>query len=50
MLKEAILNISCSQFRLVLSHWRPHYGPGVDSASNRDEYQDYFLGVKTAGA
>ena len=27
-----------------------HYGPGVDSASNRNEYQDYFLGVKAAGA
>jgi hypothetical protein len=27
-----------------------HYGPGVDSASNRKEYQEYFLGVKTAGA
>jgi len=26
------------------------YGPGVDSASNRNEYQEYFLGVKTAGA
>jgi hypothetical protein len=24
---------------------RPHYGPGVDSASNRNEYQEYFLGV-----
>jgi len=23
---------------------RPHYGPGVDSASNRNEYQEYFLG------
>ena len=22
----------------------PHYGPGVDSASNRSEYQEYFLG------
>ena len=35
-------------------HWhksfRPHYGPGVDSASNRNEYQEYFLGVKVAGA
>ena len=29
--------------------FRPHYGPGVDSASNRNEYQEYFLGVK-AGA
>jgi hypothetical protein len=25
-------------------------GPGVDSASNRNEYQKYFLGVKMAGA
>jgi len=24
--------------------------PGVDSASNRNEYQEYFLGVKAAGA
>ena len=25
-----------------------HYGPGVDSASNRSEYQEYLLGVKAA--
>jgi hypothetical protein len=25
------------------------YSVGVDSASNRDEYQEYFLGVKAAG-
>ena len=31
------------------SFW-PHYGPGVDSACNRNEYQVYFLGVKAAGA
>ena len=24
--------------------FRPYYGPGVDSASNRNEYQEYFLG------
>jgi len=29
---------------------RLYYGPGVDSASNRNEYQEYFLGVKVAGA
>ena len=29
---------------------RSHYGPGFDSASNRNEYQVYFLGVKAAGA
>jgi hypothetical protein len=27
-----------------------HYGPGVDSTSNRNEYQEYFLVVKAAGA
>jgi len=27
----------------LTSIW-PHYGPGVDSASNRNEYQEYFLG------
>jgi hypothetical protein len=27
-----------------------HYGPGVDSASKRNEYQEYFLGVKVDGA
>ena len=26
--------------------FRPHYGPGVDSASHRNEYQEYFLGDK----
>jgi len=26
-----------------------HYGPGVESASNRNEYQEYFLGVKAVG-
>ena len=29
---------------------RSHYGPGVDLASNRNEYEEYFLGVKAAGA
>ena len=26
-----------------------HYGPGFDSVSNRNEYQEYFLRVKLAG-
>jgi hypothetical protein len=30
--------------------FRLHYGPGVDLASNRNEYQERFLGVKAAGA
>jgi len=29
---------------------KSHYGPGVDSASNRNEYQGHFLGVKAADA
>ena len=29
----------------IKSFWS-HYGPGVVSASNRNEYQEYFLGVK----
>ena len=33
-----------------IKSFRSHYGPGVDSASNRNEYQEYFLGIKTAGA
>ena len=28
----------------------PHYNPGFDSASNRNEYQECFLGAKAAGA
>jgi hypothetical protein len=36
-------------FSLTLS-FRQHYGPGVDSAFDRNEYQEYFLGVKAAGA
>ena len=35
---------------LLTQSFRSHYGFGVDSASNRNEYQEYFLGVKTAGA
>ena len=30
--------------------FRSHYGPGGDSVSNTNEYQEHFLGVKTAGA
>jgi hypothetical protein len=35
-------------FSLTFS-FRPHYLPGVDSASNWNKYQEYFLGVKAAG-
>jgi len=33
-----------------IKSFRSHYGPGVDSASYRNEYQEHFLGVKAAGA
>ena len=39
-----------SGFFIDIKSFRPHYGPGVDSASNRNEYQEYFLRVKAAGA
>ena len=32
-------------FSLTL-FFRPHYGPEIDSTSNRNEYQEYFLGGK----
>ena len=38
-----------SGFFIDIKYFRSHYGPGVDSASNRNEYQEYFLGVKVAG-
>ena len=39
-----------SGFFIDIKSFRSHYGPGVDSASNRNEFQEYFLGVNTAGA
>ena len=39
-----------SGFFIDIKSFRSHYDPGVDSASNRNEYREYFLGVKTAGA
>ena len=38
------------EFFINIKSFRSHYGPGVDPASNRNEYQKYFLGVKAAGA
>ena len=39
-----------SGFFLDIKTFRLHYDHGVDSASNINEYQEYFLGVKAAGA
>ena len=38
-----------SGFFIDIKSFRSHYDPGVDSASNRNEYQEHFLGVKAAG-
>jgi hypothetical protein len=38
------------EFFIDKKSFRLHYGPGVYSASNGNEYQEYFLGVKAAGA
>ena len=32
-----------------IKSFRSHYSTGVDSASNRNEYQEDFLGVNAAG-
>jgi len=37
------------EFFIGIKSFRSHYGPGVDSASNRNKYQEYFLGVKAVG-
>ena len=39
-----------SGFFIDIKSFRSHYDPRVDSASNRNEYQEHFLGVKAAGA
>jgi len=31
---------------LLIKSFRPHHGSGIDSASTRNEYQEYFLGSK----
>jgi len=37
-------------FFIDIKSFGSHYGPGVDSASNRNEYQEHFLEVKATGA
>ena len=58
VLAQCVLQIRRSLFRsqlvsleffIDIKSFRSHYGSGVDSASNRNEYQEYFLGVKAAG-
>ena len=36
----------CHWIFSLTQSFRPHWGPGVDLASNRNEYQEHFLGGK----
>jgi hypothetical protein len=36
----------CQWIFSLTKSFRPHYGPGIDSTSNRNEYQEYFLRCK----
>ena len=40
----------CKWIFIDIKSFRSQYGPGVDSVSNRNEYQEHFLGVMAAGA
>jgi len=46
---EGSIPAGVSGFFIDIKSFRSHYGSGVESASNRNEYQ-YFLGVKATGA
>jgi len=45
-----LIPASVSGFFIDIKFFRSHCGPGVGSASNRNEYQEHFLGVKAADA
>jgi len=47
---EGSIPASVSVFFIDMKSLRSPYGLEVDSASNRNEYQEHFLGVKAAGA
>ena len=48
--KPQLIPAGVSGFFIDIKSFRSHYDPGVDSISNRNEYQEHFLGVKAAGA
>ena len=39
----------CHWNDIDIKSFRSHYGPGVESVSNRNEYQGRFLGIKADG-
>ena len=44
------ISAGVSGFPVDIKSFRSHYDPWVDSVSNRNEYQEHFLGVKAAVA
>jgi len=38
------------EFFIGINSFRSHYGPGIDSVSNTNKYQEHFMGVKATGA
>jgi len=38
------------EFFIDIKSFRSHYGPGFESASDGNEYQEHFLGLKGASA
>ena len=46
-----VFDFRCDHWNFSLTYsFRSHCGPAVDSASDRNEYQGYLLGVKAVGA
>ena len=45
-----LINVGVVGIFIDMKSFRSHYRPGVDSAYDGNEYQEHFLGVKTAGA
>jgi len=45
---QAGFDSRCCHWNFFLTYYfRPHYGPGVDTTSNRNEYHEYLLGLKS---
>jgi len=43
---KVLVRFQMMSFEFLIESFRSRYGPGIDSASNRNEYQEYFLGGK----
>jgi len=44
-----VSRVTVLEFFIDIKSFHSHYGPRVGSASNRNEYQEHFQGVKAAG-